>query len=190
MWVCCSFELATRVPLFVRAPWLAPGARSSKLVELVDIYPTIAELAGLPLPDNETLDGRSLVPLMLSTARSDWKVAAFSQYPRRVTNVSEPWHNNDIIHINRTEFTHMGYSIRTEDGWRYTEWVAWNGTSLAPIWSNVTARELYDHRNETVYPVDFDDASETKNVVADKANAAVVESLSQALRAQFGGTIR
>jgi hypothetical protein len=36
----------------------------------------------------------------------------------------------------------MGYSVRT-DGWRYTEWVAWNQTSLAPIWSDVVARELY-----------------------------------------------
>ena len=36
----------------------------------------------------------------------------------------------------------MGYSVRT-DGWRYTEWVAWNQTTLAPIWSDVVARELY-----------------------------------------------
>ena len=50
----------------------------------------------------------------------------------------------------------MGYSIRTA-AWRYTEWVAWNGTTLTPIWAAITARELYDHQHEASYPSDFDD---------------------------------
>jgi len=57
------FEEALRVPLIVAAPGLAhPGAVVRTPVELLDVYPTIVELAGLVAPPG--LDGRSLVPLM------------------------------------------------------------------------------------------------------------------------------
>lgn len=52
-----NYEQATRIPLIVAAPGGAKGASSQALVETVDIYPTLAELAGLPAPLN--LDGRS-----------------------------------------------------------------------------------------------------------------------------------
>ena len=55
-----------------------------ELVELVDVLPTIAELAGVALPSNETFDGVSLVPLLSGGSASWVKQAAFSQYPRRV----------------------------------------------------------------------------------------------------------
>jgi len=94
-----NFELDTRVPLIVRAPATQQSAgRSQALVEFVDLYPTLAELAGLPLPVE--LDGTSFVPLLQSTDRP-WKQAAFSQYPRG---------------------KRMGYTMRTDD-WRYTEWI-------------------------------------------------------------------
>ncbi len=64
------WEEATRVPLFISAPSGSPGlpegttagARSPRTVNLLDIYPTLIELAGLDAP--EGLDGRSLVPLL------------------------------------------------------------------------------------------------------------------------------
>jgi uncharacterized sulfatase len=57
------FEEALRVPLVVAAPGLLhPGAVVRAPVELLDVYPTIVELAGLPLSSD--LDGRSLVPLL------------------------------------------------------------------------------------------------------------------------------
>jgi hypothetical protein len=57
------FEEALRVPLVVAAPGLAhPGAVVSAPVELLDVYPTIVELAGLEAPAG--LDGRSLLPLV------------------------------------------------------------------------------------------------------------------------------
>merc|ERR1711879_1084199 len=84
----------------------------------------------------------------------------------------------------RSKFTHMGYSVRT-DVWRYTEWVAWNGTTLKPIWDQVVARELYDHRDEVHYPTNFD-AGEKDNVVNNSSHAAVVTELSQMIPAQFG----
>ena len=95
-----NLELHTRVPLMLRVPWLsaAQGRASHALVELVDVYPTLAELAGISL-QGEALEGTSLVPLLtgaLTTAEATWTVdtwtveegpappfsAAFSQYPR------------------------------------------------------------------------------------------------------------
>ena len=192
-----NFELSAQVPLIIRAPWLgdganaggargARGARSSALVELVDMMPTIAELAGVPLPTGETpLDGVSLVPLLSGGGGGTVvKDAAYSQYPRRGAHPAEAWHDNSIIHHARTSFTHMGYSVRT-DAWRYTEWVAWNGTALRPMWGAVAGRELYDHRNETLFPIDFD-ARENENLAGDPARADVVASLSAMIRQAFG----
>lgn len=88
------WEEATRVPMIVRAPGGNVGGVASQTVEMLDLYPTIASLAGLPAnPSNE---GRSLVSLLQNPAREDWHGAAFSQ----------------IL---------GGRSIRT-DRWRYTEW--------------------------------------------------------------------
>ena len=93
-----NFEVATRTPLIVSAPRQANrGAKTDALVELVDIYPTLAELCGLPVP--EGLEGTSLVPVMNAPDRPG-KRAAFSQYPRGKA---------------------MGHSMRT-DRYRYTEW--------------------------------------------------------------------
>lgn len=52
-----NYEQAARIPLIVAGPGLPAGARSAALVESVDVYPTLAELAGLPQPAG--VDGRS-----------------------------------------------------------------------------------------------------------------------------------
>eukprot|EP00041_Stephanoeca_diplocostata_P030796 m.940886 g.940886 ORF g.940886 m.940886 type:complete len:465 (-) comp23830_c1_seq4:363-1757(-) len=192
-----NFENAVRVPLIIRAPWLSQpqtlsrNPRTAALVELVDIAVTIAELAGITLPANETFDGVSLIPLLTSPAgranNQSVKSVALSQYPRRIVDPSNPWRGNGIIRTDRTKFTHMGYSIRTLQ-WRYTEWVVWNQTALVPEWgAPVHARELYDHRNDSAYAVDFD-AYDTDNVAADPAYASVVMELSKTLRGHFNDT--
>ena len=93
-----NFELATRAPLIVSDPRArAKGRTTNALVEFVDIYPTLCELAALPLPDH--LEGVSFAPLLDDPDRP-WKSAAFSQFPRN------PYH---------------GRSIRT-DRYRFTRW--------------------------------------------------------------------
>jgi uncharacterized sulfatase len=67
------------VPLIVRAPGFAPGV-SDRVVELLDIYPTVLELAGLPPAPHA--EGRSLVPL-LRQPDLDWPHPAFSQLPKQ-----------------------------------------------------------------------------------------------------------
>jgi iduronate 2-sulfatase len=96
------FERSLRTPLIVAAPGLAGRGRSSaRIVELLDVYPTVAELAGLSAPAG--LHGRSLRPL-LSDPDAAWDRPAVSQVRRRADGV-------DV----------MGYSLRTAR-WRYTEW--------------------------------------------------------------------
>ncbi len=94
----CNFETSTHVPMLISAPGFKANNRTDALVEFVDIYPSLAELAGLPTPDH--CQGTSFAPLMRN-ADLPWKSAAFSR-----------WNH--------------GWSIRT-DRYRYTEWRT-NGT--------------------------------------------------------------
>lgn len=71
------FHTSLNAPLIISAPGIKPGQRTKALVEFVDIYPTLCELAGLPLPKH--LQGKSMVPLMNNPAL-EWKQAAFSRY--------------------------------------------------------------------------------------------------------------
>jgi iduronate 2-sulfatase len=52
-----NYEQAARLPLIVSGPGIKAGSKSSGLVENVDLYPTLCEIAGLPVPPS--LDGRS-----------------------------------------------------------------------------------------------------------------------------------
>ncbi len=95
-----NFELDTRVPLFIRIPGMDTGGRKIKTpVELLDIFPTLVEIAGLPTP--RQLEGQSLLPLIQNPNRTI-KTAACSQFPRG---------------------KRMGYSIRT-DRHRLTLWIS------------------------------------------------------------------
>lgn len=91
------FENAVRVPLLISVPGWLKGKVSGRTVELVDLYPTLADLCNLPV--TQKLSGKSLKPLLLNPDAT-WNKAAYSQLVR-----------GKII----------GRSVRTER-WRYTEW--------------------------------------------------------------------
>jgi iduronate 2-sulfatase len=75
-----NYEQATRIPIIVVAPEVTTaGATSTALVESVDIYPTVCDLAGLPVPEN--LEGTSFAPV-LKNPSSETKNAIFHVYPR------------------------------------------------------------------------------------------------------------
>ena len=92
------FEESARVPLLIRSPGAAGNGKTSpRTVELVDLYPTLADLCVLPAP--QYLAGASLRPL-LENPQAVWKRPAFTQVQRG---------------------TFPGHSVRNER-WRYTEW--------------------------------------------------------------------
>jgi arylsulfatase A-like enzyme len=72
-----NFEVAVRAPLLIAAPGIAGGRASRRVVEFVDIYPTLCDLAGLPQPDH--LHGKSLYPLLLDPD-GEHKEAVFTRH--------------------------------------------------------------------------------------------------------------
>ncbi len=142
-----NFEIDTRVPLIVRLPGAAEnGKRCSRLVEFVDIYPTLCELTGVPL--RPELEGTSLAPLLADVKRS-WKKAVFSQFLR------------EGIWIAPDGVAYMGRSIRTSR-YRYVEWTKKDS-------DEVVARELYDHVTDAEENRNIVDLPVAREVIADLA---------------------
>jgi len=116
-----NFELDAHVPMIIVAPGHASGSNATP-VELLDLYPTLAELCGLSVPDH--LEGQSLVPLLRNPSALIDR-AAFTQHPRPAYPGGKP---PEI----------MGRSVRTSR-YRYTEWRQFETNELV-------AAELYDHQ--------------------------------------------
>jgi choline-sulfatase len=140
-----NYEIDTRVPLIFSAPGIrARGARCDRLVEFVDIYPTLCELTGLAIP--QQLEGTSAVPL-LNNPNREWKSAVFSQFLRE-----GKWVAPDGV-------VYMGYSIRTER-YRYVQWVRWDDRQLV-------ARELYDHASDPQESTNIADLAQHADLIKD-----------------------
>jgi arylsulfatase A-like enzyme len=112
-----NFEVATRVPLIIAAPGVAP-ARTRAISELVDLFPTICDLAAVDAPPH--LQGESLREVLKHPGDATTAVA-LSQYARFGQQ-------------------YMGRAVRT-DHYRYVAWI--EAASGA-----VVHRELYDHRSD------------------------------------------
>lgn len=112
-----NYEQANRIPLLFIAPGVAkPGSSTRQLAESVDVFPTLAELAGLPAPAGpQPMDGVSLVPV-LKDPQARVRDHAYHAYPK----------------------AKMGRAIRTE---RY-RLVEWKKPGAAP---DTAELELYDY---------------------------------------------
>jgi len=133
-------ENDTNAPLILSAPGAkAIGQSTTALVEFVDVFPTLCDLAGLSLPHQ--LEGTSMKPLLSDPART-WKAAAFSQYPRQLED--------------RTPL--MGYAMKT-DRYRLVEWR--NRQTGEPI-----THELYDHQTDPAENQNIADRPENKELLA------------------------
>jgi len=126
------------VPLIVLDPRAkSKGQSSDALVELVDIYPTLADLCSLPV--SKDLHGKSFSPL-LDQPDLSWEKAAFSQTPRPYQRPNEA----------------MGRSIRT-DRYRFVEWT---GTKISkPLY------ELYDYKSDAPEKINLAKQAEYRQVV-------------------------
>jgi hypothetical protein len=100
----------------------------------------MAELASAPLDATTaaSLDGVSLAPVLRSPGNQPLadalKPFALSQYMRCPTDAGTPEKSNGCLMVDRSQISHMGYSIRTRSH-RYTQWAEWDGASLSPRWS-------------------------------------------------------
>jgi len=151
-----NFEEATRAPLIIAGPGIKAG-KTNSLTEFVDVFPTICDLAGVPIPKN--LDGKSLKSLMLNN-KTKGKEYAISQYPRKLKKA-------EMTKLGYTEAKMMGYSLRT-DQYRYTIWMN-DFTSKQPFSENkIYASELYDY---------VKDPLEKVNVVNDKNYTSISATL-------------
>src|SRR5690606_28549923 len=78
-----QFEQGTRVPLLISVPGMASmGKRTSSIVELIDLFPTLADLCGIPQESlKNQLEGKSLLPI-LQNPKEKGKEFAVSQIAR------------------------------------------------------------------------------------------------------------
>ncbi|QHI69088.1 sulfatase [Tichowtungia aerotolerans] len=129
-----NLEQATRVPFIISAPGYLPGQVSTAPVGLLDIFPTLCELSGIPEPvqppnsvdpNDRPLSGRSLVPI-LQDASAHVQTGIMNHYGSGT----------------------YGYAYRT-DRYRYTEWIDSSGV--------IQARELYDYELDPLETVNLAD---------------------------------
>ncbi|XP_043913525.1 iduronate 2-sulfatase [Protopterus annectens] len=167
-----NFDVATKVPLLMyvpgltssflkageqRFPFIDPfhlpqrqinrGLKTNIVVELVDLFPTLCELAGLAVPQacpEPSFDvelctqGKSIAKLLHPDAAvQDNEAIAYSQYPRPA---DLPQENSDLPELEDIKV--MGYSIRSSN-YRYTLWVAFNPSNFTSDFQNVHGGELY-----------------------------------------------
>ncbi|WP_111706194.1 sulfatase [Lutibacter citreus] len=182
-----NYEISARVPLIIWTPDMPKGSRGKKtnaLVELVDMYPTLCDLAGIEFPKH--IEGQSFKPLLEKPNR-EWKKAAFTQFP---TPALREWAANPLSKGMRETYFGplieevegkiikqqgekwdrelfenylMGYTMRTEQ-YRFMVWRDYRDPKAEPVFF-----ELYDHKN---------DPNETVNI-ADENPELVKELLVQ-----------
>ncbi|UZR93654.1 sulfatase/phosphatase domain-containing protein [Chondrinema litorale] len=151
-----NYNIDLKVPMMIRYPEQQQrGAHTFAITELVDMFPSLCELAGIEVPTY--MQGTSFVPL-LNNPELPWKTAAFSQFHRRPR-------------VSADGKRYMGYSINTDE-FHYIEWYGWDHKT--GIRGEYTTAELYDRQN---------DPFETVNIAENEAYNEVVEDLSKQLAA-------
>jgi arylsulfatase A-like enzyme len=132
----------------VRAPSAKEnGKQCNRLVEFVDVYPTLCDLASVPKRDE--LEGTSFAP-MLDNCALPWKKAVFSQFLR------------EGIWVAPDGVTYMGRCVRTER-YRYVEWRKQDSDEIA-------AREMYDLDSDPEENNNVAELAKNREIVASLAS--------------------
>ncbi|MFK7949807.1 MAG: sulfatase [Saprospiraceae bacterium] len=131
-----NFEQGTRSPLLISSPNMT-GNTTTKPTGLINIFPTLCELNGLPIP--EQVESKSLVPLMKNPSAEVQKYTVH-QFPRGGKKGT------------------MGYGVRTEN-YRYVQWIKVESrTNIDYENAEIVGEEFYDYQK---------DKNETKNLIND-----------------------
>lgn len=155
-----NYHIDVQVPLMIRVPnQLNPGAQTKSLVELVDLYPTLCDVANIPIPQN--MEGTSLKPLIEKPGRP-WKTAVFSQFHRAPK-------------ITPDKGRYMGESMVT-DRYHYVEWRTWD--HIKGIAGQLKATELYDLQS---------DPNENENISQIPTNRDLIAKLAEQMKLGWQG---
>ncbi|WP_163397319.1 sulfatase [Flavobacterium fluviatile] len=181
-----NYEISTRVPFIIVAPGVTDkvkGQKADALVELIDVYPTLCELAGLKQPTH--LEGNSIVSIIKNPSKKGAE-AAFSVFPTPALRewaarpFTPPFRNSFFAPLiekietkiknqmgdkwNRAAFEEfvMGYAMRT-DRYRLVLWKDRRHRNDAPLFV-----ELYDHEK---------DPNETTNIA--DSNTKIIANLTK-----------
>ena len=188
-----QFEKATRNTLLWRVPGQrdASKGRNNRMTEMIDFFPTVIDLVGVPKipqctgvdqpPTVLCLQGESYADEFLTTtaatatfgvgytAKSTPKQYAFSQWP------------SPARQGNGRDFR-MGYTVRSIDGFRLTQYVPYNRQEYSGNWLWPISRddlELYDYNT---------DPDERINQAANPKYTATVQKMLAVLKAQYSNT--
>jgi len=164
-----NYEIAARVPLLIIDPRIGKKGKCNSVVEFLDLYPTLADLAGFPIPSN--LQGHSIKDLLEHPSKTGDAVA-INQFPcpalrewagvKTDPNVRKAFFDRSLTEIeNRIAIENpdtplsvfqkdvIGYSIR-DNRYRCTAWV----DQSAKPWRVITA-ELYDQEKDPLETVNI-----------------------------------
>jgi iduronate 2-sulfatase len=149
-----NYNIDIHVPMIIYSPnQLNQGQQTFGITELIDMFPSLCELAGIETP--EYLQGTSFVPLIENPER-EWKTAAFSQFHRRPK-------------VTPDGGRYMGYSIKSKD-FHYVEWYNWDNVKGER--GDYVTSELFNSKT---------DPDENTNIAEREENKEIIEKLSKRL---------
>lgn len=147
-----NYNIDLRVPIVIRAPKQQErGVKVNGMVELVDLFPSLCDLAGIEKADY--FQGDSFVPLM-EDANRKWKEAVFSQFHRRPR-------------VSADGKRYMGYSMNTAD-YHFIEWYAWD--HLTGTRGAFKTSELYDRKNDPYERINIANNENMKEIISSLSN--------------------
>jgi iduronate 2-sulfatase len=142
-----NYNVDLKVPVIIRAPdQNKRGVQTNAMIELVDLLPSLCELAGIEIPGY--LQGTSVVPLMENPDR-EWKTGVFSQFHRRPQESADG-------------HRYMGYSLNTNK-YHYIEWYAWD--NITGTKGEFKSTELYDLEKDPYETVNIAGTWEMKEII-------------------------
>jgi iduronate 2-sulfatase len=137
-----NYNIDLKVPIIIRYPKQNNrGAHTYRITELVDLFPTLCDLADIDIP--EYMQGVSLVPL-IENPELEWKSAAFSQFHRRPK-------------VSADGQRYMGYSMNTPE-YHYIEWYTWDHKTGTK--GELRDIELYDRINDPYEKINISESSD------------------------------
>ncbi len=116
----CNFNTSLNAPLIIKVPGLTEGGANGSITEFIDIYPTLCELAGLPLPEH--LEGSSLLPRLNKPDKYEEDYAV-SKFNNGITLVGEKFFYTEWLNKNDSAVARMLYdhSVDPDENFNISE---------------------------------------------------------------------